>query len=357
MSFDLMKTIDLIKGGLFDPETTWKNYLEGNPDWRDTAIQLTGPLILATTLLSLIFARMVGGYVHFGYGQNFFAALVSGLVFSALGFAVAVAVFSAMAGVFKGKADFSRAFAAVSLAAIPAWVGGIVGGLIPWIGALIALAGAIASLIYLYRIMPLALSIPDDKRMVHFVASLVAVFIANIILAAVLGIGSVNRNFDAQDFSTNDDKPVFGSGVLGDLERQGRLFEAAQADEYDPPRNGKVTEEQVEKVLSVLRKRKKLEDDYAEEMKELGEELEKKKEAGTLTPGDLAKAYGGVGTAIGINNAEIEIVKTAGDNWAEHLWVKEQLRIARVQQGEGSDAIEHNFELYEEYKEELERLD
>lgn len=355
MAFDIQKTLNLIKGGLLDHQNTWKQYLDENPGWQDTAIQLTGPLLIANVLLTLIFSRMVGGYVYFGYGQNFLAALVSGLVFAAIGFAVVVAVFSFLAGVFKGKSDFSRAFAAVSLAAIPSWVAGIVGALIPWIGWLIALAGGILSLVFLYKIIPLALGVPEDKRVVHFIASLVCVFIINIIVAAVLGAGSMGRGaFTSGDFSRDDSAPVFGSGMFGELERQGRLLEAAQADRYDPPSDGKLSERQVEAYAGVLRKTRALQADYAADMEKLGAELEAKEKAGELKPSDLAKAYGSVGTALGANNAEMEIVKTAGGNWAEHMWVKEQLRIAQIQRGEGSDALAHNYALFREYRDEIE---
>ena len=60
-----------------------------------------------------------------------------------------------------------------------------------------------------------------------------------------------------------------------------------------------------------------------------------------------------MGTALGATNAEMEIVKTAGGNWAEHMWVKEQLRVARVQRGEGSEALQHNYKLYQKYRDEL----
>jgi hypothetical protein len=53
------------------------------------------------------------------------------------------------------------------------------------------------------------------------------------------------------------------------------------------------------------------------------------------------------------NNAEMEVVKTGGGNWAEHEWVKSQLRAARIQQGEGSAALEHNFKLYKAFEDEL----
>lgn len=357
MAFDPMKTLNLVKGGLFEPAETWKKYLDENPTWQDTAIQLTGPLIIANVLLTLIFSRMIGGFAQFGYGQSFLAALVSGLVFAAIGFAVAVAIFCFLAGVFKGKADFSRAFAAVSLAFIPGYLAGIVGALVPWLGGLIALAGFVLALVYLYRIIPLALEVPEDKRVVHFVASLISLILVMFIIGAVLGVGSMGNRLGSTDFSRDSSKPVFGSGMLGEMERQGRLLEAAQADEYDPPSDGKLSDDQVEDYLAVLGKRKQLQDEYAAEMKELSEELEKKKESGTLSPSDLAKAYGSAGTAFGVTNAEMEIVKTAGDNWAEHLWVKEQLRVARIQRGEGSEALEHNYELYQAYKDELDELD
>ena len=58
---------------------------------------MPGPMVLANVLLVLIFSRLAGGYVYFGYGQGFLAALVSGLVWAAIGFAVVVAVFSFLA--------------------------------------------------------------------------------------------------------------------------------------------------------------------------------------------------------------------------------------------------------------------
>ncbi len=53
---------------------------------------------------------------------------------------------------------------------------------------------------------------------------------------------------------------------------------------------------------------------------------------------------GGVGAALGMATAEMEVVKTGGGNWAEHLWVKRQLRIALIQK-DISDAVKHNYEL------------
>ena len=244
MKFDFAKTLSLVKSGLTDHQATWKTYLEENPSWQQTATLLTGPLIAGSVLLSVIFSRTVGGFGYLGYQSNFFAAIFWGLVMAVLGFVISVFAFNLLAGVFKGTSNFPRAFAAVSLAAIPSWVASILGALIPVIGFLITLAGAIMSLVFMYRIMPLALAVPEDKRMVHFVSSLVSILVINIVIGSVIGVGSIDSGSQRGAFSDNAEKsssPV-GSGVLGEFERQGRLMESAEEDIYEPPSNGKLKE-------------------------------------------------------------------------------------------------------------------
>ena len=78
----------------------------------------------------------------------------------------------------------------MSLATIPSWVGAALGG-IPWIGWLLQLVGSIIGLVFLYKIIPLALSVPDEKRVLHFVLTIVTVFVINIILGLIFGLGAV----------------------------------------------------------------------------------------------------------------------------------------------------------------------
>lgn len=356
MNFDFKKTFDLIKGGLLNHEATWNEYLADNPSWQQTAVVLTGPLIVLNVVLGLIFARVVGGYTSYGFQSNFVSALVLGLVMAVIGFFVAVLVFNFLAGVFKGKPDFSRAFAAVTLAAIPAWIAGIVGALIPGIGFLITLAGGIVSLVFLYKIMPLALGVPADKRVIHFVVSLIAIVIINIVLGAVFGAGAMRNELQREGLigeDTSTSSPL-GSGMMGEWARQGDLMDRASRDVYDPPTDGEVSEDQVEALVGVLRKTRAAHHEYGKKMTRLADEIDAKEKTGeSPSAGDLAKLYAGVGTALSANNAEMEIVKTGGGNWAEHQWVKEQLRVAKLQQGEGSDAIAHNYELYQDYEDEL----
>ncbi len=357
MQFDFTKTLALIKGGLLDHENTWKTYLAECPGWQQTALVLTAPLFVFNVLFSLILSRLTGGYAMYGYQSSWFMALVIGLVMGAIGFVIAVLVFNFLADVFGGKADFSRAFAAVSLAAIPAWVAGPLAGLIPYLGFLIAIAGGILSLVFLYRILPLALNVAEEKRLLHFVVSLVAVIVCNMIVGYFLGFGSAANQYRSSGYSPgeNTSSRTASSGVMGEAVRQAELMDAASADRYDPPSDGELDEDQVEEYVSVMRKTRAVQAQYAEKMEKLAAEMKAKEEAGkSPSMADLGKIYSGAGGFVGANNAEMEVVKTGGGNWAEHEWVKQQLRVAQIQQGEGSDANAHNYELYQEYEEELE---
>ena len=356
MQFDFTKTLTLIKGGLLNHENTWKTYLEDCPDWRQTAVALTGPLIISNVLLSLIFSRLTGGYAVYGYQSGWFSALIAGLVMGAIGFAVVVLVFNFLAGMFKGTANFSRAFAAVSLAFIPAWVAGALAGLIPYLGFLIALAGGIMSLVFLYRIIPLALNVPDDKRTIHYVVSLVAVIVCNMIIGLALGLGNASDQYRSSGYSADDKAGgrTASSGVVGEVDRQAWLVDVSSADRYDPPSDGELDKDQVKDYVSVLRKTRAVHAEYADKMEKLAAEMKAKEEAGeSPSMADLGKMYSGAAGVMSVSNAEMEVVKSGGGNWAEHEWVKQQLRIAHIQQGEGSDANAHNYKLYKRYEEEL----
>ncbi|MBU1187675.1 MAG: YIP1 family protein [Gammaproteobacteria bacterium] len=348
--FDFTKTLELIKGGLLQPQATWDRFLGENPDLKTTLIQLTGPLIVANVLLSVIFSRLVGGFYAYGMGGGWFMAIIMGLIMAVIGFAIATVVINALAGAFGGKPDLNRAFAALSLASIPGYLASIVGALIPFLGFLIILAGAIMSLVFLWRILPQALAIPNEKRALHYIVSLVSIFIVNMIMVTILGIGSGTRQFGSAEFGDIGDGA--SGGMFSGIMRQAELQDAADRDRYDPPGSGKVSEDQVKALLRVAEKVETLQQRESDKLKKMAEEMENKEQPSF---GDIAKVYQSTGSMMGLANAEMEVVKTGGGNWAEHQWVKEQLRIAIVQQ-DGSDAIEHNHRLYQKYQDELDKI-
>lgn len=187
--FDPSKTLKLITGGLTNPQQTWQSYLGESPGWQRTAIELTVPMVVSAIIIGWLLSVLLGGHFYYGYGRGVVLGLIVGLIAAAISIAVLSFVVSALAGVFQGQANFDRAFAAVSLATIPSWAGAALGG-IPWIGWLLQLAGSIIGLVFLYKIIPLAMKVPENKRVVHFVLTLVTVFVINIVLGVIFGLGA-----------------------------------------------------------------------------------------------------------------------------------------------------------------------
>lgn len=343
MKVDFQKTVELVKGGLMQPTQTWNSYLAESRGWQQTLVVLTGPLILANVVLGLLLSRMMGTMSPFGLGGNWFTALVLGLVLACVGFAIAVMVFNALAGVFGGQPDFSRAFAAMSLIAIPAWIAGIIGAALPWVGGLISLAGAIVSLVFLYKIIPLAWKVPDSKRILHFIVSLVAVIVINMVLGAVLGMGDQPGRIPSNTIGERG--AARSSGMLGEIGRQADLIASANEDRYEPPGNGMVSRQQAHWVADVIGKTRLTYEEEMARLQQLGEEMENTE---SRSPLELARMFQGMGSVLSLNTLEMETVKSGGSNWAEYQWVKQQLRNARLQRGEGTAAVAHNYALYQE---------
>lgn len=354
MQIDIPKTIDLIKGGLLNHRTTWEGYLSDNPGWQKTIILLAGPLIIGSVILQVLFSRLIGGTSLYSYpGAGLIVALIIGILLAAIGLFILAFAFHFMSDQIGGQKDFNRAFAAVTLASIPGYILGIVGAIIPYLGGLISLAGFIITIVFMWKILPLALSIPAEKRLMHFIVSIIIAIVINLIINTVVVasvIGSAYRggfsSYDHQDQRSSNSV----SGVFSDFARQGELIDAAEADRYEPPADGKLSNRQVKQLVAIMQKTNDAQARYAERMEQMAEDIEKKDNPSFA---DIGKLYSGIGDAVSATNAEMEVVKTGGGNWAEHQWVKNQLHVAVLQQGEGSEEIEYNYNMYKDYEDEL----
>ncbi len=120
------------------------------------------------------------------------------------------------------------------------------------------------------------------------------------------------------------------------------VAELASQDTYQPPDDGRLTESQVKSFARTLERTAALRE-------RLGSQLETMEEKEP----SLGDIFSGVNDAVRLGTAEMEVVKTAGGNWAEHQWVKNQIEIARVQQ-DSTPAVEHNYELFLEYQDQIE---
>ncbi len=194
-------------------------------------------------------------------------------------------IFDVLSGAFGGKRRFDAAYAVVALAIVPAAAGTAISPL-PWFGWLLSLAAGIYSLVLAYRFLPVFLEIPERAP----------------------------------------------GQALRALHRR-----CAAADRYDPPADGRLTRVQIERYADVQHKTRTLRERLGRSMR-----FEEQKPSF----GDLMS---GIGSVLRASTAEIEVVKSAGSNWAEHRWVHEQIENARIQQ-DLNPTTAHNYRLFLEHR-------
>jgi hypothetical protein len=413
---DFNKLIDLIKGGLFEPDSTWATYAAKRAPWLDTAIAFTLPVIFASALLTLIFGYLFSSFSVLGSAGigGFFASLISGVLSVALWAAIA----SFFARMFDGGAnaanaaeaadaantlasddtnlnieaapsgrpDFAQAFAAISFAFIPGFVGSVL-GTVPWIGGLLSLAGIVYGAVLMYRCFPVFLGVAEDDRTKHFVATLVGGVVAGAILFVLMGaIGlggaaaggllsgksmgdsieesmseriersiaeaegrSSNSDSDGESYNSSVDRSSNDDGGLFGIGRQTEYVEAATSDSFSPPQDGRLDEDQVTLLIRFLNTTKDMRDESSQRLQNISDKADNNDNPSL---GDL---FGGLRNVMDMGTAEMQVVKSGGGNWAEHEWVKKALFEARLHK-DLNETISHNWALYSDHAEALDEL-
>ncbi len=349
---NLNRTLELVRGGLFDSEATWNGYREEAGDWQKTAILLLGPLIIVAAVAGYVFGFLGSSVSIFGQFRPTLMSTVGTIITSAIGAVVFALVVSALAGMFGGKKSFALGLAATAFASIPSYLGQALMWL-PWVGGLIAFALFIYALVLLWKVIPVFLEVPDAKRAAHYIASLVATIVVMMILSLTIGrffMPSISGpSFSSTSTGGSSSSPFDGGGMLGGFARQAELLDAAENDRYSPPSDGRVDKKQVQEFVRVMERAEEIRQEKMDRYKAIAEKAEEDQD---LSLKDLGSLMGGVSEVAGLQTIEIEVVKTAGGNWAEHQWVRESLRAAWIQR-DGNDAIEHNYELFQNFEEQL----
>jgi hypothetical protein len=348
---DLNRTLSLVKGGIFDPEKTWRDYLPEAENWQKTAFLLTGPLIIFAAVAAYLLGFLGSDVSVFGRFRPTIVSTIMTMVSSAIAAVVIAWVFSAVAGAFGGKSGFGLGLAATTFAFIPGYIGQALVWL-PWIGGLLSLGLFIYALVLLWKAIPVFLAVPDGKRVGHYILALVVSIAAMFILSMTVGrfIGptiTAPSLSDMSDVSSRDGDS--SGGLYGGLARQADLMAAAEQDRYDPPSNGRLSEDQVREFIRVMQRADELQQQKMKRLEELAEKAERDEEVSLR---DIGAMMGGMSEAVGLQTSEIEVVKSAGGNWAEHVWVRETLRTAWIQK-DVDDTVAHNYALYQEFEDEL----
>ena len=181
---DVGNLVQLIQGMLLRPQPTWQAYLAEGKRWQQTLQELTLPLMVGSLILSLVISFLFPNdgpaMTDLGLG-----GLVVGLFFGVASFFVAGFFLALLAGAFKGRNDFDSAFSALTLTSVPSCVGTVIEPL-PLIGTLLYILSAIYSMVLLYRIIPDALGVPGETRVIHFIAWIIAGSVAIILISMLV---------------------------------------------------------------------------------------------------------------------------------------------------------------------------
>ncbi len=348
--FDPKRTLALISGALFNRDATWREFLPGAGNWQKTALQLTVPLIVITALGSYLLSSITTDTSLLGQFKPTLASTLFSIVFGLLGAGIIAGIFGGLSGVFGGKRSFALGFAAISLAFVPGYLGQFLAW-VPWIGGLLGFGLFIYSLVLLWKIIPLYLEVPDGKRAAHYIVSLIAAILVMVVISRTVMpmMPGMPRDF-GQNSQTAGDSGTTG-GIVSSAMRAAELMEQAEKDEYTPPTDGKLTEAQVQNYIAAL-------SDANQQRMEALKRIEAAKadanNGGQVSMKDLAEIMSGVQAVSGIGTVEIEAVKSAGGNWAEHQWIQQKLLTASRMQN-STEATAHNFALYQKYADDLER--
>lgn len=345
--YDIQTTIKWVTAVLTDPSSAATAYRTTQANWQQSFVQITLPLYLAAFAIGGLIAMITGGsFLYSGFTFGFF--LFSFVWAMAWTFVIAF-IFDFVGGVFGSERSFDRAYAVVALAIVPAAFGNAVSSL-PWLGWLLSIALGIYSLVLAYRFIPIFIEFAEESRTKHFAISIVAAVIVNIVVSLTLGaafLPSMMQDFDStQDSNSKNIDASPASGLFGGVERQAALADEAAQDVYEPPSNGKLTRSQVDLYADTLMKTNRLRDRLSKKFDKLDERTEE--EAPSIT--DI---FSGVGDAMRLSTAEMEVVKSAGGNWAEHQWVRSQVEIARIQQ-DSNEETRHNYALFLKYQDVIE---
>jgi hypothetical protein len=189
------------------------------------------PAIAGFIKSSLIGTGFLGMVVRVPIGAGIGGMVLKYLLSLAVAYVVAL-IINALAGTFGGQKDMVQALKTVAYSWTAAWIAGIA-VIIPWIGWLVAIAGAIYGIYLLYLGLPFTMKCPPEKAggytALTVVIAIVLSWIVGIIVAGVIGTAAYTgaAMTGAHLGSTSGDVSVDPNSALGRLAAMGERAEQA----------------------------------------------------------------------------------------------------------------------------------
>ncbi len=179
-----MNLIDRAKNILLTPKTEWVTIAGESATLSSLLTSYVLPLAAIPAVASVLSIMVLG----MGVGIRFI--VMSALIAYAIhiiSFVVTAYVADMLASNFKSEKDLNKSAQLVAYSATASWVASIL-AIIPGVGMLSSLAGAIYAIYLLYLGVGPVKKTPDDQRVIYVVIICVVLIVASMVLGAVLGM-------------------------------------------------------------------------------------------------------------------------------------------------------------------------
>jgi hypothetical protein len=176
---DFAAIIARVQRLLLSPATEWDVIAGEAADVQKIYMSYTGPLIIAAAISGALGLLMIG----FGIGitlQLFITQIVLGLI----SVYIVAFVINALAPTFGATPDMGQAFKLAAYSPTASWIGGLF-AIIPALGGIVALLGAVYSLYLFYVGLPKMMRPPQDKVIVYTLAVIGVMIVIYIVIGAI----------------------------------------------------------------------------------------------------------------------------------------------------------------------------
>lgn len=188
-AIDWQALLEQVKKIIFSPKEAWLSIKAQPASVKELYLKYIMLLAAIPAVCTFIGLMVFGIRIPFAgvVRMPFFSTLVH-QIFSYLmmlvSFAVIAFIFEKLAPKFEGSGSFTDALKLVAFSATPGLVAGVL-HLVPWLGLLTLLA-SLYGLYILWIGIPIMLGVPESKRLIYLVVSVVVSIIAGFILNVIL---------------------------------------------------------------------------------------------------------------------------------------------------------------------------
>ncbi len=221
------KLIERVKAILLTPRTEWPVIATESTTVSDLYLNYIAIVAAIPAIFGFIKGSLIGidlpmiGTMRVGIGAGIGGMLLS-YALSLVQVYVIALIIDALAPTFGAQKNQVQALKVAAYSFTAAWVASVL-QIVPWIGWLIAFAGAVYSIYLLYLGLTPVMQCPPDKSVGYTVVTVIIAIVLSIIIAAVVGgiTGGVAPGIGSSDIEYDKDSP------LGDLEGYAKKLEEA----------------------------------------------------------------------------------------------------------------------------------